>query len=59
MKRTTEFQEGYLNADLPQYAGDPEFLRKIPVIDFRHGATPIHQSQNDEWANDYRGPSEQ
>jgi len=27
-------------------------------IDFRHSESPLRQSQNDEWANDYRGPGE-
>jgi hypothetical protein len=27
-------------------------------IDFRHSESPLRQSQNDELANDYRGPGE-
>lgn len=27
-------------------------------IDFRHSESPLRQSQNDEWQNDYRGPGE-
>lgn len=27
-------------------------------IDFRHSESPKRQSQNDEWQNDYHGPSE-
>jgi hypothetical protein len=58
MSRATSFQEGYLGAALPQYAGSPTYLRKNPSLDWRDGASPTHESQNDEWENDYRGPSE-
>jgi len=27
-------------------------------IDFRHSESPLRQSQNSEWINDYRGPGE-
>ena len=27
-------------------------------IDFRHSETPLRQSQNDEWQNDYTAPGE-
>lgn len=32
--------------------------KKNAHIDFRHSESPLRQSQNDEWANDYRGPGE-
>lgn len=32
--------------------------RRNAHIDFRHSESPLRQSQNDEWSNDYRGPGE-
>lgn len=33
-------------------------LKLPPYIDFRHSETPLRQSRNDEWHNDYRAPGE-
>jgi hypothetical protein len=59
MSRQQELRQGYLGVrELPHYAGDFSYVRKHPYIDFRHSASPIYQSQNSEWINDYRMPGE-
>lgn len=58
MTRRNELQTGYLNSRIPQYSGSAESVRAMPYIDFRHSASPLRQSQNDEWQNDYRMPGE-
>lgn len=59
MTRQQELQQGYLGVrELPHYAGDFSYVRSHPYIDFRHAESPLRQSQNDEWQNDYRMPGE-
>ena len=58
MSRQNELVQGYLGTRLPDYAGSSEYVQNHRWIDFSHNASPLRQSQNSEWANDYRGPSE-
>jgi len=58
MSRQNELVQGYLGTRLPDYAGSSKYVQNHRWIDFAHNASPIYQSQNSEWANDYRGPSE-
>jgi len=58
MTRQSELINGYINSKIPQYSGSAESLDSMPYIDFRHSASPLRQSQNDEWQNDYRMPGE-
>jgi hypothetical protein len=59
MSRKQELDQGYLGVrELPDYAGSSEYVQNHRWIDFSHNASPLRQSQNSEWVNDYRGPSE-